>query len=226
MALIEMQKIEMIYGKGEGRVHALHDIHLQVEKGDFVAIVGKSGCGKSTLLNILGAVSKPTAGSYFLNGTDVVKLNPTNAARFRNENIGFVVQHFALIQELTVRENIGLPLVYQSCKKNEIRKRVDKVLQILEIEDKSRCYPSQLSGGQCQRVAIARALITNPKVILADEPTGALDEETGKNVMQIFSRLNQTGTTILFVTHDKEIAQMCKRVIRMRDGKIIESPNA
>ena len=221
MTLLNLQDIKMTYGKGTGMVHALQNIHLQVDEGEFIAIMGKSGCGKSTLLNILGAVAKPVEGSYRFEEIDVVKLDATGAAKFRNQKIGFVVQHFALIKELTVRENVSLPLVYQSCKKKQIHARVEEVLRMLKIEEKAECYPTELSGGQCQRVAIARAIITNPKIILADEPTGALDEENGKNVMDIFEKLNNQGTTIIVVTHDKDVAQRCNRVITLRDGCII-----
>ncbi|MBD5464724.1 MAG: ABC transporter ATP-binding protein [Lachnospiraceae bacterium] len=221
MALLKLNNLEMTYGKGDTMVHALRNINLEIEKGDLIAILGKSGCGKSTLLNILGAVSKPKQGSYFFEEIEVNKLNMHDAARFRNKNIGFVVQHFALIKELTVRENVGLPLVYQSCKKRDIERRVAEVLKLLEIDEKANRYPTELSGGQCQRAAIARAIITNPEVILADEPTGALDEENGKNILNIFKALNEKGTTIVLVTHDMEIADMCKRKICLRDGRII-----
>lgn len=221
MALLKLNNLEMTYGKGDTMVHALRNINLEIEKGDLIAILGKSGCGKSTLLNILGAVSKPKQGSYFFEEIEVNKLNMHDAARFRNKNIGFVVQHFALIKELTVRENVGLPLVYQSCKKRDIERRVAEVLKLLEIDEKANRYPTELSGGQCQRAAIARAIITNPEVILADEPTGALDEENGKNILNIFKALNEKGTTIVLVTHDMEIADMCKRKICLRDGRIV-----
>lgn len=221
MVLLKLTNLEMTYGKGDTMVHALRNINLEIEKGDFIAIVGKSGCGKSTLLNILGAVSKPGQGNYLFEEIEVNKLNNHDAAIFRNKKIGFVVQHFALIKELTVRENVGLPLVYQSCKKKDIERRVDEVLKLLEIDEKANRYPTELSGGQCQRTAIARAIITNPEVILADEPTGALDEENGKNILNIFRRLNEKGTSIVLVTHDMEIANMCKRKICLRDGRIV-----
>lgn len=220
MAFIKLDNIDMVYGKGTNKVHALRNIHLEINQGDFVAIMGKSGCGKSTLLNILGVVTKPKDGSYLFGDTEVTCLNLDTSAKFRNRNIGFVVQHFALIKDLTVRENIGLPLVYQSCRKKEIDVRVGEVLKQLEIEDKADCYPTELSGGQCQRVAIARAIVSHPQVILADEPTGALDEENGRNILRIFDKLNQEGVTIIMVTHDREIAQNCKRIVYLRDGKI------
>ncbi|MBR1692645.1 MAG: ABC transporter ATP-binding protein [Lachnospiraceae bacterium] len=223
MSLIRLEKIEMVYGSGETRVDALRQLDLEVERGEFIAIMGKSGCGKSTLLNILGAVTKPTGGSYLFDELSVNQLTAGSAAAFRNRKIGFVVQHFALIKDLTVKENIGLPLVYQGCRKKEIAKRVSEVLALLELEDKANCYPAQLSGGQCQRTAIARAVVTNPEIILADEPTGALDEENGKNIMRIFSELNQKGTTILVVTHDKEIAEKCNRTVVLKDGRIVAS---
>lgn len=223
MALIKLDTIDMTYGSGNSAVHALKDINMEVEKGDFIAIVGKSGCGKSTLLNILGAVTKPKKGKYFFEETEVNQLKVNATAKFRNQKIGFVVQHFALIKELTVKENIGLPLVYQSCSKKEIENKVKEVLKLLEIEEKENSYPTELSGGQCQRVAIARAIITNPAVILADEPTGALDEENGRNIIRIFEELNKKGSTIILVTHDMEIAEKCKKKIYLKDGRIIKT---
>lgn len=223
MALIKLDTIDMTYGSGNSAVHALKDINIEVEKGDFIAIVGKSGCGKSTLLNILGAVTKPKKGKYYFEQTEVNQLKLSAMARFRNQKIGFVVQHFALIKELTVKENISLPLVYQSCLKREIENRVKDALKLLEIEDKENSYPTELSGGQCQRVAIARAIITNPDVILADEPTGALDEENGRNIIRIFEELNKNGSTIILVTHDMEIAEKCKKKIYLKDGRIVKT---
>lgn len=223
MALIKLDTIDMTYGSGNSAVHALTDINLEVEKGDFTAVVGKSGCGKSTLLNILGAVTKPVKGKYYFEQVEVNGLKAKAMAKFRNQKIGFVVQHFALIKELTVKENISLPLVYQSCSKKEMENRVKEVLKLLEIEDKENSYPTELSGGQCQRVAIARAIITNPAVILADEPTGALDEENGRNIIHIFEELNKKGSTIILVTHDMEIAEKCKKKIYLKDGRIIKT---
>lgn len=226
MSLIKLEGITMTYGNGNTLVNALEDIHLEISAGDFVAIMGKSGCGKSTLLNILGLITRPKNGKYFLCETEVSRVKASEAARIRNDKIGFVVQHFALIKELTIKENIGLPLLYQSCRKKEIENRVNEVLKLLDIEEKKNNYPTELSGGQCQRVAIARALITNPKVILADEPTGALDEENGKNILDIFTELNKKGTTIVLVTHDKEIAMRCKRILHLKDGRIISDSSA
>lgn len=222
MALIKLDTIDMIYGNGNSAVHALKDINMEVEKGDSTAIVGKSGCGKSTLLNILGAVMKPKKGKYYFEQTEVNQLKSSAMAKFRNKKIGFVVQHFALIKELKVKENISLPLIYQSCPKKEIENRVKEALKLLEIEDKENSYPTELSGGQCQRVAIARAIIANPDVVLADEPTGALDEENGRNIIRIFEELNKKGSTIILVTHDMEIAEKCRKRIYLKDGRIVK----
>ncbi len=222
MSLIKLDTIDMIYGNGNSAVHALKDINMEVEKGDFTAIVGKSGCGKSTLLNILGAVTKPKKGKYYFEQTEVNQLKSGAMAKFRNKKIGFVVQHFALIKELKVKENISLPLIYQSCTKKEIENRVKEALKLLEIEDKENSYPTELSGGQCQRVAIARAIIANPDVVLADEPTGALDEENGRNIIRIFEELNKKGSTIILVTHDMEIAEKCRKRIYLKDGRIVK----
>lgn len=223
MALIKLDTINMVYGNGNSAVHALKDINMEVEKGDFIAIVGKSGCGKSTLLNILGAVTKPKKGKYYFEQTEVNQLKSSAIAKFRNQKIGFVVQHFALIKELTAKENISLPLMYQSCPKKEIENRAKEALKLLEIEDKENSYPTELSGGQCQRVAIARAIIANPDVILADEPTGALDEENGRNIIHVFEELNKKGSTIILVTHDMEIADKCRKKIYLKDGRIVKT---
>lgn len=221
MSLIHLEQIKMTYGKGNSAVHALEGIDLELEKGAMTAIMGKSGSGKSTLLNILGHVITPTAGKYIFDGRDVTKMRRNQAAKFRSENIGFVVQHFALIPEMSVRRNIALPLYYQRKSKAQIWERVDMLMEKLEIADKGKKHPYELSGGQCQRVAIARALITEPKILLADEPTGALDEENGKHIMEIFHKLNNDGVTIALVTHDAEIAGECTNCIQMKDGLII-----
>lgn len=221
MSLLELNEIEMIYGKGESAIHALNGINLKIEYGEFVAIVGKSGCGKSTLLNIIGTITKPQKGDYFFDNIHINQLKRSELAKIRNKKIGFVVQHFALIEEMTVEDNIKLPLIYQSCHKKEIKERIKNVLDLLDISDKINRYPYELSGGQRQRTAIARAIITNPDIILADEPTGSLDEETGKTIINIFKELNKKGTTIIMVTHDMDIANSCNRKIHMKDGKII-----
>lgn len=221
MSYIELKDISVTYGKNESTVNALNHINLSIEQGDFIAITGKSGCGKSTLLNVIGKVIQPTNGSYFFNNQNITKLSSSNSAKFRNENIGFVVQHFALIQDLTVYNNIALPMIYKKYKSKQIKERIMYLLKILEIEDKINKYPFELSGGQCQRVAIARALATTPTLLLADEPTGSLDENTGITIMNILKRINAEGTTIALVTHDQEIAKFCNKQIHLKDGEII-----
>lgn len=221
MGFITLENISMTYGKGNNLVHALNGIDLNIEEGDFVAIMGKSGCGKSTLLNVLGGITKPKEGKYYFNNEDVTELSMDQVAKFRNHNLGFVVQHFALIKDLTVRKNVGLPLIYQGCNRKKINKKVGELLELMEIQDKAENYPYELSGGQCQRVAIARAMISDPKVLLADEPTGALDEETGKKIMEVFQKLNDKGMTIILVTHDSDIADLCKKRLTIKDGCII-----
>lgn len=220
MSFIELHNIEKQYGKGASSVEALKNITLNIEEGEFIAIMGKSGSGKSTLLNILGKVSQPSNGKYFFDGEDVSKLSSSRAAAFRSKNIGFVVQHFALIQEMTVYQNIALPMIYKKYSSKRIKERVSELLNLLEIEDKKNKYPSELSGGQCQRVAIARAIATNPKLLLADEPTGALDEMTGLKIMEILKKLNDNGITILIVTHDADVARCCKRQLYMKEGEM------
>ena len=204
----------MTYGKGNGAVHALRGVNMVVERGDLLAVTGKSGCGKSTLLNILGGVCKPTGGSYFFEGKEASQFSARQLADFRNQKIGFVVQHFALIQDMTVFPNIALPLRYRGYSRKKIEERVYELLDQFELGEKENTIPPELSGGQCQRTAIAG----HPELLLADEPTGALDEETGEKILQIFQQLNQKGMTVLIVTHDEEIAAGCHRRIRMRDG--------
>lgn len=212
----------MKYGSGSSAVHALSDINLSIETGDFIAVTGKSGCGKSTLLNILGGIAKATDGTYIFKEENISNYSVNRLSKFRNENIGFVVQHFALIQDITVFRNISLPLRYRGIPKNDIEKKVDDLLEVLEIRDKKYAKPYELSGGQCQRVAIARAVVGNPSLLLADEPTGALDEATGLKIMEIFKELNKHGMTVILVTHDMEIAKSCNKQLYMKDGCILE----
>ena len=204
----------MTYGKRNGAVHALRGVNMVMERGDFLAFTGKSGCGKSTLLNILGGVCKPTGGSYFFEGKEVSQFSARQLADFRTQKIGFVVQHFALIQDMTVFQNIALPLRYRGYSRKKIEERVYELLDQFELGEKENTIPPELSGGQCQRTAIAG----RPNLLLADAPTGALDDETGGKILQIFQQLNQRGMTILIVTHDEEVSAGCHRKIRMRDG--------
>lgn len=218
MRMLSLRDIHMTYGKGDGAVHALRGVNMEVERGELLAVTGKSGCGKSTLLNILGGVCKPTSGSYLFERNEISALSARQLADFRSQKIGFVVQHFALIQDMTVFQNIALPLRYRGYSRKKIEQRVYELLDQFELGEKENATPPELSGGQCQRTAIARAIAGQPELLLADEPTGALDEETGRKILQIFQQLNQSGMTILIVTHDEEIAAGCHRRIRMRDG--------
>lgn len=220
MSCIEIKDLSVIYGNQENRVNALDNISFNVETGDFVAITGKSGCGKTTLLNVLGKVINPSSGSYCFEGEDITKLSSSKSAKFRNNNIGFIVQHFALIQDINIYKNIAMPMIYKKYSFKKIRERIAYLLDALEISDKLEKYPYELSGGQCQRVAIARAIATEPKLLLADEPTGALDEKTGIVIMDILKKINESGTTVMLVTHDQDLAKACNRQIILKDGKI------
>ena len=225
MKFLELKNICKTFGRGENEVKALKDINITIEKGELIAITGKSGCGKSTLLNIIGGLSLPSSGSYMFEGSKISSYNQDELASFRNRNIGFVVQSFALINDMTIFDNIELPLKYAGKKSFEINKRVEELTDKMELSDKTKFFPSQLSGGQCQRASIARALACNPRVLLADEPTGALDEQTGKNILNIFKSLNEGGMTVIIVTHDLEIASICNRRIEMKDGSIFNDYN-
>ena len=202
---------------------AVNNICLEIENGEFVAIMGPSGCGKTTLLNILGLLDSPTSGSFMLNGTDVGTLGKRDRTRLRRGKIGFVFQSFNLIDELTVRENIELPLTYMKIPSAERRKLVNNIMQRMEISHRAKHFPHQLSGGQQQRVAIARAVVSHPDLVLADEPTGNLDSKNGAEVMRILSELNAAGTTIVMVTHNKHDAEYAARVVEMLDGKIVST---
>lgn len=221
MSFLELKDICKTFGSGNAKVKALKNINITVEKGELIAITGKSGCGKSTLLNIIGGLCLPSSGSYVFEGQDVSSCTQDKLATFRNRNIGFVVQSFALINDMTIFDNIALPLKYARMKSHEISDRVKELADRLELSDKLNSFPTQLSGGQCQRASIARAIACNPRVLLADEPTGALDEQTGKNILSIFRDLNQNGMTVIIVTHDLEIASMCDRRIEMKDGFVL-----
>ena len=222
MSYIRLKKVNKYYRSGENRLHAIKDADLCIKKGEMVAIMGKSGCGKSTLLNVLGGLDQLDQGEYFLEDCDVGKLKGEKLAGFRRENIGFIVQHFALIDDFTVFNNIALPLRYRGMSKNEIKNQVEKLLVEFDISEKRNAYPTQLSGGQCQRVAIARAVVADSNIILADEPTGALDETTGASILDILKRLNSEGKTVIVVTHDHAVASVCNRVINMSDGRIMD----
>ena len=218
MELIRINNISKTYGVNDAKVNAIRDVSLTINEGELVAIVGQSGSGKSTLLNIIGCIDKPTNGEYFLGGRNIQDSRQKELAKNRNGLIGFVLQYFGLINSYTVYENIELPLIYAKSKNK--KEKIFNILKKLDILEKSDKLPSELSGGQNQRVAIARALVNNPKLILADEPTGALDKNTSKQVMEILLKLNKEGKTVIIVTHDENISKQCDRIIRIEDGQI------
>ena len=219
--MIKITNLEKTYRTEEVETVALNKLNVDVKEGEFVAVMGPSGCGKSTLLNILGLLDDPDAGSYVFNGTEVAHFNERKRADLRKRNIGFVFQSFNLIDELTVFENVELPLIYNNIKPADRRKRVEEVLDKMQIMHRRNHYPQQLSGGQQQRVAVARAVVNNPKLILADEPTGNLDSSNGNEVMKMLTDLNEQGTTIIMVTHSEHDARFSHRIIRMLDGQTV-----
>ena len=219
--LVEFKDIYKIYVMGDQEVRAIDGVSFSVYPGEFLAIIGQSGSGKSTCMNIIGCLDVPTTGTYLLNGTDVSKLNDNQLAEIRNEMLGFIFQQYNLLPKLNVLDNVKLPLMYKGLKESEQTKRAMEALERVGLADKDHHKPSQLSGGQQQRVSIARALAGSPSVILADEPTGALDSKTSKEVMAFLKELNEQGNTIILITHDNSIAATAKRVIRIHDGKII-----
>jgi putative ABC transport system ATP-binding protein len=219
--MIKIKEMEKVYRTEEVETVALNKISIDVKEGEFVAIMGPSGCGKSTLLNILGLLDDPDNGSFVFNGIEVAKFNERKRAELRKQNIGFVFQSFNLIDELTVYENVELPLIYTKVPSAERKIRVEKVLDQMQIMHRRNHFPQQLSGGQQQRVAVARAVVNNPKLILADEPTGNLDSTNGNEVMQLLTDLNEKGTTIIMVTHSEHDAKFSHRIIRMLDGQTV-----
>lgn len=219
--LIELNKIHKDYGQGDNLVKALDGLSLQVEEGEMVAVMGKSGSGKSTLLNIIGALDSVDRGDYFFEGEKMIFKNQNQMAHFRHNKIGFIVQNFALIGHKKVFDNIALPLKYNHLPRREIKTKVMGAISSIGLEDKVNRYPYQLSGGQCQRAAIARAIINEPALLLADEPTGALDSHTEEEVMKLLLDFNRRGKTIIIVTHDHNIASMCHRTVNILDGKEI-----
>lgn len=221
--MIRLESIQRRYVSDEVETTALHDIDLTVAAGEFVAIMGPSGCGKSTLLNTLGTVDRPTAGRYLFGDRDLAVLDEAALARFRGETLGFVFQSFNLIDELTIAENVELGLAYRKDRSGDRRSRVVDAMDRVGIAHRARHYPHQLSGGQQQRAAIARAIVGDPKLILADEPTGNLDTDNGAQVMNILTGLNQDGATIVMVTHSPSHADMARRRIEMLDGRIVAS---
>ncbi|NBI11086.1 ABC transporter ATP-binding protein [Colidextribacter sp. OB.20] len=220
--LIEIQDIFKIYNEGkESEVRALDGVSLTIDRGEFVAIVGQSGSGKSTMMNVLGCLDIPTYGTYLLDGTEVTDLSDRQLARIRNREIGFIFQGYNLIQELDALENVTLPLIYQGISVFEREDRAMEALARVGMADRAHHRPSEMSGGQQQRVAIARAIATRPPIIMADEPTGALDSKTGRHVLEILRELNGEGSTIILITHDDGIAAQARRRVRLTDGKIV-----
>ena len=221
--LIELRDVYKIYGEGlESEVRALDGVSLDVEKGEFVAVVGQSGSGKSTMMNVLGCLDIPTRGTYHLDGVDVLELSDKQLSRIRNKQIGFIFQQYNLIQNLTVLENVELPLIYQGIDPIDRRELAMQALARVGLADRAQHKPTQMSGGQQQRVAIARAISTHPPIIMADEPTGALDSRTGHEVLGFLQQLNKEGSTVILITHDNGIAATARRIVRIADGKIIE----
>jgi len=218
--LIDLAGVKKVFLTDEVETHALDNIHLQIKRGEFVAIAGPSGCGKSTLLSILGLLDSPTEGNYTLNGKSVSNLDHSERARIRNREVGFIFQSFNLIGDLTVFENVELPLTYRGMSAAERKKCVDAALEKVGMSHRAKHYPSQLSGGQQQRVAVARALAGKPSILLADEPTGNLDSTNGHAVMQLLSELHREGATICMVTHDDRFASHAQRAIHLFDGKV------
>ena len=218
--LIQMTDIRKEYKMGDEIVYANDGVNLDIDKGEFVAIVGKSGSGKSTLMNIIGALDVPTSGKYLLGGKDVGKLSDNQLADIRNKMIGFVFQQYNLLPRMNLLENVELPLLYAHVSNHEREKRAMEALEKVGLAEKAKQMPNQLSGGQQQRVSIARALAANPSLILADEPTGALDSKTSRQVLDFFKKIHEEGNTVIMITHDNSIAVEAKRVIRIADGKI------
>ncbi len=219
--MLEIKKLSKVFRTEEIETVALNEIDMHVKKGEFIAIMGPSGCGKSTLLNIVGLLDNPTSGKYLLDGKEVGSLKEKERTQTRKGNIGFVFQSFNLIEEMTVYENVELPLIYLDVKKSERKERVEAALKKMNMGHRASHFPSQLSGGQQQRVAIARAVVANPKLILADEPTGNLDSKNGLDVMNLLTQLNQEGATIVMVTHSQHDASFAHRTINLFDGRIV-----
>ena len=220
MALIETRDLWKTYVMGSEEIHALRGVSIQIDRGEYVAIMGPSGSGKSTLMNLIGCLDTPTKGSYLLNGKQVSQMNDNELARIRNEEIGFVFQTFNLLPRASALHNVELPLVYAAVPSKDRQARARAALDKVELSERMNHRPNELSGGQRQRVAIARALVNNPSILLADEPTGNLDSKTGNEIMGLFDRLHAAGNTIILVTHEADIAAYARRAIHLRDGQI------
>jgi len=219
-SIIHLENILKSYFLGKNELQVLKGINLDINKNEYVALMGPSGSGKSTLMNILGCLDSPSGGKYVLNGKDVSRMHDDELAKVRNEEIGFVFQQFNLLPRLTAAENVALPLVYAGVSKKERNERAIAVLQKVKLEDRMHHKPNELSGGQCQRVAIARALINNPSIILADEPTGNLDSKTSHEIMEMLGKIHSDGNTVVLVTHEEDISMFAHRVVRLKDGLI------
>lgn len=222
ISLIQISGATKTYAMGDTQVHALRDVSLTIRSGDYIAIVGTSGSGKSTLMNIIGLLDRPTSGSYKIRGQEVGSLNKRQLANLRNREIGFVFQRFNLLARTSARRQVELPLFYANVPAKQARERAMSALAEVGLAERADHGPEELSGGQQQRVAIARALVNRPSILLADEPTGALDSKTGDEVLRIFKKLNDQGLTVIMVTHDMEVAQQADRIVRLSDGRIVE----
>ena len=221
MQLIEIKDLYKIYNLGDAEIRALDGVNATIDKGEIVAIMGPSGSGKSTFMNILGCLDKPTSGEYFLNGVSVADLDRDQLSEIRNRELGFVFQGFNLLPRTSALENVELPMLYNSVPSSERQEKAMSALRRVGLEGREKHHPNQLSGGQQQRVAIARAMVNEAPIILADEPTGNLDTRTSVEIMELFTKLNEEGITVIIVTHEPDIAQYCKRIIRFLDGKVI-----
>lgn len=221
MIMIQLKELSKVYRTEDIETLALNRIKMEIKQGEFVAVMGPSGCGKSTLLSLVGLLDSPSSGSYLFDGEEVATYNEKQRARMRKANIGFVFQSFNLIDELTVYENIELPLIYLNMSAAERKRKVEEAMNRLHIAHRAKHFPQQLSGGQQQRVAVCRAIVIDPKLILADEPTGNLDSRNGEEVMRLLSELNQEGTTVLMVTHSQEHALRAHRIIHLLDGQVV-----
>ncbi|MCG1026239.1 MAG: ABC transporter ATP-binding protein [Dehalobacter sp.] len=224
--MLKMQDVCKSYFMGEEELQVLHHVNLTIRSGESLSILGPSGSGKTTLMNIIGCLDVPSTGKYFLSGNDIDDLNEVELARVRNKEIGFVFQNFQLLPRMTAQQNVELPLIYSGLSPVERLKRSKAILTRVGLQDKLESLPNQLSGGQQQRVAIARAIVTDPTILLADEPTGALDQKTGNQVMDLFEKLNHEGRTIIMITHDQNIARHAKRLVHILDGNLTEGEGA
>jgi putative ABC transport system ATP-binding protein len=231
MALIELKNIHKFFTMGDEKIHALNDINVNIEEGEFISIVGTSGSGKTTMMNLIGLLDLPTSGDYILDGVKTTAMSDDELSQFRNQKIGFVFQSFNLLPKATALKNVEMPMQYASAYNpkitdEEIRKMALETLDKMGLSSRVHHLPNELSGGQRQRVAIARALVNNPKILLADEPTGALDSKTSEEILNLFEELNHQGVTVIIVTHDNKVASRCRRILRMSDGVVIEEKKA